>query len=55
MAATLDGLVKETGAVFEAKFMCPGRSRKKPCAFRGIVSTDFTISPHREQRFQRIV
>src|SRR4030081_2038847 len=25
MAATLDGLVKETGAVFEAKFMRPGR------------------------------
>jgi hypothetical protein len=23
MAATLDGLVKETGAVFEAKFMLP--------------------------------
>src|ERR1035437_3912256 len=30
MAATLDGLVKETGAVFEAKFMLPCHSRKKP-------------------------
>jgi YqaJ-like viral recombinase domain len=29
MAATLDGLVKETGAVFEAKFMLRGRSRKR--------------------------
>ena len=29
MAATLDGVVKETGAVFEAKFMLPGRSQRK--------------------------
>src|ERR1019366_7640677 len=28
MAATLDGLVKETGAVFEAKFMLPRRLRR---------------------------
>jgi predicted phage-related endonuclease len=28
MAATLDGVVESTGAVFEAK--CPGRSRKRP-------------------------
>src|SRR5262245_22183710 len=30
MAATLDGRVEATGAVFEAKFMLPGRSRRKP-------------------------
>ena len=30
MAATLDGKVEATGAVFEAKFCCPGRSRRKP-------------------------
>ena len=29
MAATLDGVVESTGAVFEAKFMLRGRSRKK--------------------------
>jgi predicted phage-related endonuclease len=29
MAATLDGRVEATGAVFEAKFMLPGRSRKR--------------------------
>lgn len=29
MAATLDGLVKETGAVFEAKFMLPCRSQRR--------------------------
>jgi hypothetical protein len=28
-AATLDGLVKETGAVFEAKFMLPWSSRRR--------------------------
>jgi hypothetical protein len=32
MAATLDGLVKETGAVFEAKFMLPGPSPRRPPA-----------------------
>ena len=30
MAATLDGRVEATGAVFGTKFMLPGRSRKKP-------------------------
>ena len=29
MGATLDGRVDATGAVFEGKFMLPGRSRKK--------------------------
>jgi hypothetical protein len=29
MAATLDGRVAATEAIFEAKFMLPGRSRKK--------------------------
>jgi predicted phage-related endonuclease len=29
MAATLDGVVEPTGAVFEAKFICHGRSRRK--------------------------
>ncbi len=29
MAATLDGRVEASDAVFEAKFMLPGRSRKK--------------------------
>src|SRR5215468_2084294 len=28
MAATLDGMVEQTGAVFEAKFMLPGRFRR---------------------------
>ena len=28
MAATLDGMVEPTGAVFEAKFMLPGRFRR---------------------------
>ena len=30
MGATLDGRVEATGAVFEAKFMLPGRSQRKP-------------------------
>ena len=30
MAATLDGIVAGTGAVFEAKFMLPGPSRRRP-------------------------
>jgi predicted phage-related endonuclease len=30
MGATLDGRVEATGAVFESKFMLPGRSRRKP-------------------------
>jgi hypothetical protein len=29
MAATLDGRIQDSGAVFEAKFMLPGRSPKK--------------------------
>ena len=29
MAATLDGIVEGTEAVFEAKFMLPGRSRRR--------------------------
>src|SRR5260370_25516458 len=29
MAATLDGVVEDTGAVFEANSFCPGRSRKR--------------------------
>jgi predicted phage-related endonuclease len=29
MAATLDGRVASSGAVFESKFICPGRSRKR--------------------------
>src|SRR5258705_12654609 len=29
MAATLDGIVEGSGAVFEAKFMLPGRSRRR--------------------------
>src|SRR5258708_9822158 len=32
MAATLDGLVKETGAVFEAKFMLPWSSSEEGAA-----------------------
>ena len=32
MAATLDGLVEETGAVFEAKFMAPWRPSN--CCYR---------------------
>src|ERR1700686_3458343 len=30
MAATLDGRVESSGAVFEAKFMLRGRSRRRP-------------------------
>ena len=29
MAATLDGLVEQTGAVFESKSCCPGRSQNR--------------------------
>jgi predicted phage-related endonuclease len=30
IVATLDGIVEGSGAVFEAKFICPGRSRRRP-------------------------
>ena len=30
MAATLDGMVEPSGAVFEANSCCPGRSRRRP-------------------------
>jgi hypothetical protein len=35
MAATLDGLIKETGAVFEAKFMLPWSFSEEAAAERG--------------------
>jgi hypothetical protein len=40
MAATLDGLVKETGAVFEAKFLLPWPPRQPQLRRRGhLVGT----------------
>jgi predicted phage-related endonuclease len=39
MAATLDGLVKETGAVFEAKFMLPWSFSEEAAAAKHMVST----------------
>src|ERR1700704_5611738 len=50
MAATLDGLVKETGAVFEAKFMFRGS-----CGFQRVVSNEGDSSARRRVARPRTV
>ena len=44
MAATLDGLVKETGAVFEAKFMLPWLFSEEAAAEK-LLWTNSIASP----------
>jgi hypothetical protein len=44
MAATLDGLVKETGAVFEAKFMLPWSFSEEGAADIPSPSRDLAVA-----------
>ena len=52
MAATLDGLVRETGAVFEAKFMLPWSFSEEAAAAKqhGAVATQYAGGRHPEVR-----
>jgi YqaJ-like viral recombinase domain len=45
MAATLDGLVKETGAVFEAKFVLPWCSPKKAQRIKVVARRRHACGP----------
>jgi hypothetical protein len=45
MAATLDGFVKETGAVFEAKFLLPWSPRQPPLRRRSHLVGTTAIDP----------
>ena len=53
MAATLDGLIKETGAVFEAKFMLPWSFSKEAAAEKHMAQLQRFFFGASDDRYRR--